>query len=78
MNANLNHANLANSNLTYVNLSKAKLNFTNLENADLSNSINNQRKPLKGHSREVTSVTFSKDDKYIISGSADNSIKIWD
>jgi WD40 repeat protein len=26
----------------------------------------------------VTSVAFSKDDKYIISGSDDNSIKIWE
>ncbi len=26
----------------------------------------------------MTNVAFSKDDKYIISGSGDNSIKIWE
>ncbi len=30
-----------------------------------------------GHSRRVASVAFSKYDKYIISGSDDNSIKLW-
>ncbi len=33
---------------------------------------------LKGHSKGVNSVAFSNDDKYIISGSLDNSIKIWE
>jgi WD40 repeat protein len=35
-------------------------------------------KTLKGHSDWVTSVVISKEDGYIISGSSDKSIKIWD
>jgi WD40 repeat protein len=29
------------------------------------------------HTSGVTSVSFSKDDKYIISGSADKTLKLW-
>ena len=35
-------------------------------------------KIFTGHSDLVHSVAFSKDNKYIISGSLDNSIKLWD
>ena len=31
-----------------------------------------------GHKESVNSFVFSKDGKYLISGSSDNSIKIWD
>ena len=33
---------------------------------------------LTGHSREVTSVAYSPDGIRIISGSADNTVKVWD
>ncbi len=33
---------------------------------------------LIGHSLGVLSVAFSSDDKYILSGSDDNNIKVWD
>lgn len=33
---------------------------------------------LKGHGRGVTKVAFSRDGKFLASGSSDNSIKIWD
>ena len=33
---------------------------------------------LDGHSYGVNSVTVSSDSKYIISGSDDKSIKVWD
>jgi FOG: WD40 repeat len=33
---------------------------------------------LKGHSSEVNSLVITLDDKYIISGSWDNTIRIWD
>lgn len=35
-------------------------------------------KPLKGHRLDVTTVCFSPDGKQAVSGSADNSIRIWD
>ncbi len=33
---------------------------------------------LKGHAGPVTSVSFSPDGKRIVSGSDDNSLKVWD
>ena len=33
---------------------------------------------LKGHSEPVSSVSFSPDGKRIVSGSGDNTVKIWD
>ena len=36
-----------------------------------------QRASLLGHTDTVTSVSFSPDGKYVVSGSGDNSVKIW-
>ncbi|GKU12900.1 unnamed protein product, partial [Fusarium langsethiae] len=33
---------------------------------------------LKGHKNSVTSVVFSADGQRLASGSADNTVKIWD
>ena len=33
---------------------------------------------LTGHSNEVNSVAYSPDGKYILSGSDDHTVKIWD
>ena len=33
---------------------------------------------MTGHSNTVTSVAISSDSKYIVSGSGDKTIKIWD
>jgi len=35
-------------------------------------------KTLKGHTDKITNVKYSKDNKYIVSGSNDKSIRIWD
>jgi WD40 repeat protein len=33
---------------------------------------------LKGHAGQVTSVAFSPEGKRIVSGSFDNTVKVWD
>ena len=33
---------------------------------------------LEGHSRDVTSVSFSPDGKFIVSGSWDETVRVWD
>ena len=33
--------------------------------------------PLKGHSNEITSVSFSPDGRQIVTGSSDFTIKVW-
>jgi len=37
-----------------------------------------QVRTLRGHSEEVNSVAFSRDGKWIVSGSSDADVKIWD
>ena len=49
------------------------------EPKDDGNNINLKcLKTLEGHSREVLSVAYTTDGTKIVSGSADNTIKIWD
>jgi len=40
--------------------------------------VHEQECTLTGHSREVTSVAYSPDGKHIVSGSADQTVKVWD
>jgi WD40 repeat protein len=35
-------------------------------------------KPFKGHKDGINSVAFSPDEKYIVSGSDDNTVLLWD
>ena len=36
------------------------------------------RTGVTGHSRDVLSVAYSPDGKHIVSGSVDNTVKVWD
>lgn len=38
----------------------------------------NRMKVLSGHDRDVTSISFSPDSSFLVSGSRDNKIKVWD
>ncbi|PPQ90385.1 hypothetical protein CVT25_014677 [Psilocybe cyanescens] len=40
--------------------------------------MGNELKVLKGHTRSIRSVAFSPDGKQIVSGSDDNSVRVWD
>ena len=40
--------------------------------------VHEQKCTLTGHSNYVTSVAYSPDGKHIVSGSRDNTVKIWD
>ena len=51
-----------------ANFTKAKLYYTDLGIA---------KKTFKGHANYVNSVSFSRDGKYIASGSNDNTVKLW-
>lgn len=45
------------------------------------NTVNNQEfliQTIKGHKKEINSITISSDRKYIVSSSEDGTIKIWE
>ena len=50
---------------------KREINFWDIETAECL-------KTFKGHSREITCFAVSPDEKYLLSGSLDSDIKIWD
>ncbi len=60
-----------------VDLSYVTLDFAILDEADLRDAQINTFAPLK-HKSYVNSVAFSSDDRYILSGSHDGTIKLWD
>ncbi len=60
-----------------VDISHANLDFAILDKADLTDAQLNTFAPLK-HEGTVNSVAFSSDDRYILSGSEDKTIKLLD
>ena len=40
--------------------------------------VDEQECTLTGHSHYVTSVAYSPDGKHVVSGSYDNTVKVWD
>ena len=80
--AGLSGAVLSHANLSHVCITKASLASSCLDGADLrfANLLVvdfGQRASLLGHTNYVTSVSFSPDGKYVVSGSGDKSVKIW-
>ena len=49
-----------------------------VECSDLRVLVHEQECTLTGHSDKVFSVAYSPDGKHIVSGSDDNTVKVWD
>jgi len=49
-----------------------------VERADLRVLVHEQECTLTGHSGHVRSVAYSPDGKHIVSGSDDNTVRVWD
>jgi WD40 repeat protein len=73
INANLNGSDLENANLSQANLRRAQMKNCNL----IGVTIGIQYRDMK-HSNTVTSVCVSSDNRYIVSGSWDMTIKVWE
>jgi WD40 repeat protein len=50
----------------------------NLLHSNLLHSLNVANKPLLGHTKTVMSVAISYDNKFIVSGSEDKTILVWE
>ncbi|ETO32083.1 WD-40 repeat protein [Reticulomyxa filosa] len=64
--------------LDNVSFFRACLSYTNFTNASVNQVNFGEYGYLKGHSDCVTSVQFSPDGNRIVSGSEDNTIRLWD
>ncbi len=56
----------------------SNLKHANLDGADLRYAKNIAYKPIIGHNDDVESVVISSDNKFIVSGSSDKTIRIWE
>ena len=56
----------------------SNLKHANIYNSDLTQAKNIAYKPFLGHNGLVMSVTISKDNKFIVSGSSDSTIRVWE
>ncbi len=56
----------------------SNINYANFDGADLTNAKNIAYKPIIGHKYFVKSVAISTDNKFIVSGSFDKTIRVWE
>ena len=76
-NAIMHKTSLKGADLNNVNFSNSFLLAANLSSANLQNAYFGEEPTLFDHSRGLTSISFSKDDKFLLSCSYDGVIKIW-
>ena len=72
---NLKNAEIENTNISRCNLDNC--NFYNTKFLNIEVELGIPKPDLLGHKGNVNSIGFSKDEMYLISGSDDNTIKIW-
>ena len=87
-NVKIPYADLSHTFLNGINFGQAQLDSVDFRNSDLrgmdfsqstmNKTIFGQLAVLKGHTQGVLSVSISPDGKKIVSGSYDNSIRVWD
>ena len=68
--------NFSNADLRGVDFTDANLDEVDLKNANLARTQFGKFPDLLGHTDKVSSVAISKDNKLIVSGSEDNTVKI--
>ncbi len=76
----INHLSLGNfsrTKLSDCNITDARLDSCVFTQSDLRNLKYGRYPDFIGHSKSVNSIAFSPDGKYLASGSADSTIKLW-
>ena len=73
-----NETNLKNTEIENTNFSRCNLDNCNFQGGKLNNvDLGIPKADFLGHNDSVNSIVFSKNGRYLISGSSDHLIKIW-